>query len=89
MSSSVAADPSNRAIGDVPPEIQGVQDAIAEVERQILSVEGKINKVEEKLETPLSDKMFDHWSAELKRLSVKEQQLRVDKQQLREEKKLL
>jgi chromosome segregation ATPase len=82
-SSSVAADPSNRAIGDVSPEIQAVQEAIAEVERQIRSVEEKINKVEEKLETQLSDKMFDHWSVKEKQLRAEKEQLRAEKEQLR------
>lgn len=92
-SSAVAADPSSRVIGNVPPEIQVVQDAIAEVERQIKDVKKDIEDVQNTLKTPLSKDEFELQRSELSRFSVREQQLRaqliVKEEQLRDEKKIL
>jgi chromosome segregation ATPase len=90
-SSSVAADPSSDlAVGDVlSTELLSVQQSILKVEREIDEVGIEIKKVEQKLETTLSDKMFDHWSAELKRLGAEKSELRAEKSQLRAAKQLL
>jgi ABC-type phosphate transport system auxiliary subunit len=81
----VVADPSSDlAVGDVlSTELLSVQQSILKVEREIDEVGIEIKKVEQKLETPLSDKMFDHWSAEKSQLRAKEAQLRAKEAQLR------